>query len=220
MLTAVLLLLPAAIGFALSPIPLVEMILVLLSRRSKSNGLVFLICIAVPVFAVAMLSATGLAAGTRGEKGISDLKAWIMLSLATLLLLMAFRNFVRRRDTSVPKVFAAIENMGPSGVAALSAGATILNPKNLVILLGAGAVAAETGLPTGQLLIALLLFTGLATLPFSVAVGYVLLGGDTAARRMQRVKRWLLTHNRLIIAIVLGVVGAVMAAKALTALVT
>lgn len=214
MFAALMLLLPAAVGFALSPIPLVEMILVLLSKRSRSNGLVFLVCIAVPVFVVPMLSATGLASSTGGQKGMSGVKAWVVLSIAVLLLLMAVRNFVNRNDTSVPKVFAAIENMGPAGVVALSTGATILNPKNLVILLGAGAVAAETGLSTGALAITLILFTVLATLPFIVAVGYVLFGGRAAAERMQRVKQWLLVNNRLMLAVVLGVLGAVMAARA------
>lgn len=220
MLAAVLLLLPAAIGFALSPIPLVEMILVLLSKRSRTNGLVFLVCIAVPVFVVAMLSATGLAAAGRGEKGMSDVKAWIMLSVAGLLLLMALRNFLHRRDRSVPAVFAAIENMGPAGVVALSSGATVLNPKNLVILLGAGAAATETGLSGARLAFALLLFTVLATLPFSLAVGYVLVGGESAARQMQRIKGWLLVNNRLMMAVVLALVGAGMAVKPLTVLLT
>lgn len=218
MLATVMLLLPAAVGFALSPVPLVEMILVLLSKRAKSNGVLFLICIAVPVFVVALLSATGLTSATHGEKGTSDVKAWIMLVFGLLLLFMAYRNFANRRDESVPKVFATIENMGPAGVVGLSAGATVLNPKNLVILLGAGAVAAESGLPTGQLIAALAVFTVVATLPFSAAVAYVQLGGDSAARQMQRAKQWLLAHNRMLMAVVLGVLGAVMTANALSAL--
>ena len=43
--TAVVQLIPVALGFALSPIPLVEMVLVLFSRRALTNGLVFLGCI-------------------------------------------------------------------------------------------------------------------------------------------------------------------------------
>lgn len=218
MIATVLLLLPAALGFAMSPVPLVEMILVLLSKRSRINSLVFLVCIAVPVFVVPMLSATGVASGTRGQQGTSHVKEWIVLGFAILLLFMAFRNFVDRCDTSVPKIFAAIDNMGPGGVVALSSGATVLNPKNLVILLGAGAVAAESGLPTGQLIVVLIVFTVLATLPFSLAVGYVLFGGDAVAGRMQRVKEWLLTNNRLIMAVVLGVLGVVMASRSLSVL--
>lgn len=220
MVNALMLLLPAAIGFALSPIPIVQMILVLLSKRSETNGVLFLICIALPAFAVPMLSAGGLAAATHEDSGMSDPKAWILVAFGAVFLTMALRNIANRHDTSVPKAFSAIENMGPAGVVALSAGATVLNPKNLVILLGAGTVAASTGLSAGSLAITLAIFAVLATLPFSIAVGYVVLGGEASTRRMQRVKQWLLANNRLMMAAVLGVLGAAMIAKALAALLT
>lgn len=212
------LLLPAAIGFALSPIPLVEMILVLMSKRPKSNGLVFLAAIALPVFAVPLLSAEGVVAGSHGQAGASPVKSVILLLVGALLLTMAARNFANRRDKSVPKMFAAIDDMGPLGVVALSGGATIFNPKNLVLLLGAGAIAGASALPIGQLLAVLGVFTAVAMLPFSLAVGYVALGGPAAAERMQRVKQWLLDNNRMVLAVVLGLLGLIMTAKAVASL--
>lgn len=213
-----LLLLPSALGFAMSPIPLVEMILVLLSKQARKNAPLFLACIALPVFVIPVLSAEGLAAGSQGRAGGSELKSWIFLAIGALLLTMAVVNFVNRKDKSVPKVFAAIDNMGPAGVVGLSGGATLFNPKNMVVLLGAGAIAGAAGLSIGQLTAVLGVFTLIATLPFSLAVAYVILGGDTAATQMQRIKQWLLDHNKMTMAIVLGVIGISMTAKAVAAL--
>lgn len=52
-------LLPVALGFAYSPIPLVEMVLILFSRRALANGIVFLACIMAPVFRIPFIGATG-----------------------------------------------------------------------------------------------------------------------------------------------------------------
>jgi hypothetical protein len=69
------------------------------------------------------------------------------------------------------------------------------NPKNLVILLGAGSVAGKQGLPAGQLALTLALFTLIATAPFLVMVGYLALGGKSAAQNLERWREWLLRNN-------------------------
>jgi hypothetical protein len=215
---ALLQLLPAAIGFALSPIALVEMILVLLSKKAKSNGLLFLVCIMIPVFAVPLLGAMGIsAASTATESAPAAWVGWLILGFGLLLALMAWNNFKNRHDASVPKVFDTIENMGTGAVMFLSAGVTIINPKNLVVLLGAGSTVAALGLTGSELLLAIAIFTVVATLPFSIIVAYMFLGGEKAAQRVQIWKAWLLSHNRLIMAIVLGLLGLVMIGKGLTA---
>ena len=48
---------PVAFGLAPSPISLVEMVLVLFSRRALTNGVVFLACIMAPVFLIPFLVA-------------------------------------------------------------------------------------------------------------------------------------------------------------------
>jgi hypothetical protein len=57
--TALAQLLPVALGFALSPVALVEMVLILFSRRALTNGIVFLACIMVPVFGIPFAGAAG-----------------------------------------------------------------------------------------------------------------------------------------------------------------
>ena len=134
------------------------------------------------------------------------------------LLVIAWHNLRARHSKSVPKVFEKIGGMGPLAVILLSAGVTIANPKNLVILLGAGSVVGKQGLSATQLALTLVIFTVIATAPFLVMVGYLAFGGTAATRNLERWRQWLLRNNRLIMAIVLAVLGIVLAIQGVSAL--
>jgi Sap, sulfolipid-1-addressing protein len=211
-------LLGVAVGFALSPIALVEMVLVLFSRRARVNSLVFLVAIIIPTFLVPLIGASGEQAATTSASGRTTTQAVVLLVIAALLFVLAWRNFRQRRSTSVPAVFDKIEGMGPGAVLVLAGGVTILNPKNLVILIGAGAVAGKQGLSTVELVLTLVIFTVIATSPYLVMTGYVLLGGPRAREAVQRWKDALLRNNHLIMAIVLGVLGLVLGVQGATSL--
>jgi hypothetical protein len=211
------LLVPAAIGFALSPIGLIELILVLFSKRRTVNTIVF-------VVGMLVFTALGVAIGYGGERvaggGDDDASTGgsvLMLVLGALLLLMAVRNLKNRRDTSEPKVLATIGNMNWIPVLLLTPGTTIINPKNLVILVGAGQTLG-THYEAGEALIPGLLFVLLATLPFTATATYALAGGPSAQRRLDAFRGWLIAHNRLIVGIVCLVVGIALVGKNLSAL--
>jgi hypothetical protein len=203
-------LVPVAVGVALSPAALIELILVLFSKRARVNGVVFVTTLMITVFAVAAIGAFALKATTDDSTDQpSTVKGVVLVLLGALALVIAWRNWTQRSDTSVPRVFDTIANMGPGAVFVLALGAVPLNPKNLFMVLAAGAQAAASGESTGTIVAALLVFTVLATSPFLVAIGYVLVAGDGAQERLAVVRDWLMRHNRLIMAIVLGVLGLV-----------
>jgi hypothetical protein len=203
-------LVPAALGVALSPAALIELILVLFSKRARVNGLVFVATLMVSIFAVAAIGAFAMKVTTDDSTDQPSIaKGIVLLVLGVFALVIARRNWTRRTDTSVPKMFDSIANMGPGAVFVLAVGAVPLNPKNLVMVLAAGAQAAASGEPTATVVTALVVFTLLAASPFLVAIGYVLIAGDGARQRLGVVRDWLMSHNRLIMAIVLGVLGVV-----------
>lgn len=219
MFDVVIPLVPAAIGVALSPIGIIELILVLLSKRARLNGIVFLATLLVSFFAIPLVGAFAFDAVTDdGTTEVSASKGWILVILGALVLLLAWRNFRNRRDTSEPKVFGTIAEMGPVAVFILAMGVGLFNPKNLAILLAAGAQAGASGVTTSEIVLGLVLFTLLASAPFIAAVGVLLFGGEHAQERLTRLKQWLIAHNRLIVAIVLGVLGAVLVAQGIPAI--
>jgi hypothetical protein len=105
--------------------------------------------------------------------------------------------------------------MGPVAVAVLAFGAVAVNPKNTVLLLAAGQAVGASSSPlwfgVG--------FVLLGTLPYWLAVGYALLGGQAAHMRLDRLRRWLVTRNRLIMAVICSLLGLVLVAKGWAAIV-
>jgi len=210
----------SAIGFAISPISLIELILVVFSKRARVNGIVFLATLAVPLFLLPVLGATVVKAATGGsEGGGGSSGVWIQLAFGVVLLLMAAMNLRKYNDTDAPKVFDTIQNMGPGAVFVLALGVTLFNPKNLALLLSAGETMREASLETGQIVLVSALFTLLAMSPFLAVVGYQLLGGQAAERRLIAMKEALLRNNHKIMFWVTGVLGLLFLVRALPSLI-
>lgn len=214
MTETLLTLVPIAIGFAISPIAIAELIMVLFSRRSRVNAIAFIIALLIGVAAATLVGLVGVSLAAGGESSVAG---WVLVALGAILLLFAARNVARRADRSVPKVLSAIENMGPGPVVVLALGISLFNPKNLPVLLGAGDTIGSAGLTTVQTIVALVVFIVLATLPFLAAAAYRLLGGASSEATLERFRVWLLHHNRLIMGVVLAVLGVAFVAKGLAA---
>ena len=202
-------LVPTAIGVALSPAPIIELILVLFSRRRTVNSVTFIVTLWImTALALALGAVSGRAAGGDGGQP-SAAVGWVFAVLGVVLLLLGITNWRNRADTSEPAIFATVSGMGPGAVAFLAFGAVAVNPKNLVLLLAAG---QSIGAASSPWLVGLG-FVVVATLPYWLAVGYALLGGPAANDRLDRMRAWLVARNRMIMGIICTLLGLVLVAK-------
>ncbi len=209
-------LIPVAIAVAVSPAPMIELILVLFSRRRAPNSIAFVLTLVLSTAAALALGAAGQQA-SGSEGGGTGRGAGIALAvLGVLLLVVGIRNWRNRADTSEPKVFQKVSGMGPAAAAFLAFGAVFANPKNLVLLVAAGQTIDASD-SASKLLVGAL-FVLLATAPYTFATGYALLGGDRANANLDRARAWLVAHNRMIMGIICGLLGLVLAGKGLAAL--
>lgn len=216
MSSTLLVLMPAAVGFALSPVSVVEFILILFSRRRTVNTVVFIALLLVLAgIGVAIGATGGSAAGTSGGPGTAAAVTFVVLG--GLLLLLAVRNWRNRSDTSMPKVLGTIEEMGPGAVALLTPGVTLLNPKNLVLLVAAGGTIGLNHDGAEAVLVGVV-FVLVATLPYTLGSAFALFGGPRAERGLGAAKNWLIANNKAIMAAICGVLGLVLAAKGIAAL--
>jgi hypothetical protein len=209
-------LIPTAIGVAISPAPLIELILVLFSRRRVPNAVAFVLVLILMTTAALLLGMAGQEAASGSGGGTSRGAGLALLALGLLLLLLAARNWSNRHDTSEPKVFGTISGMGPAAAGFLAFGAVFVNPKNLVLLLAAGQTIGASD--AGSKALVVVAFVVIATLPYTAAAAYALLGGEAAGARLDRARAWLVAHNRLIMAVVLGLLGLVLITKGAAAL--
>jgi threonine/homoserine/homoserine lactone efflux protein len=159
----------------------------------------------------------GQQAGGGGEGETSSGAAIVFLVLGLGLLALGVQNWRNRADTSEPAVMATTGKMGPAPVAFLALGATLVNPKNLVVLLAAGQAIASSTSGSSAVVVGAV-FVLLATLPYTGAAGYAVLGGEGARARLDAVRQWLIAHNRAIVGIVATLIGMVLALKGLAAL--
>lgn len=207
----------AAIGLALSPVGLAKMILVLFSRRRTVNAIAFVVALLLGSVVAILIGVIGGSAADDGPSGPSTITLIVLLGLGVLLVVLSITNWRSRRDESAPKILGAIEEMGPLPVALLAVSSALVNPKNVVLLIAVGdiIVANWSRAATGPVVAA---FVIVATLPYTAITAYALLGGAAATTRLDALRDWLIRRNRLIVAIVAGVIGALMLLRALTGL--
>jgi threonine/homoserine/homoserine lactone efflux protein len=204
--------LPAAVGVALSPLPIVAVVLMLVSRRGRVNGPAFVlgwIAGLAVLGAIVLSAASGADASDGGQPAtwVSVLK----LVLGALMLLVALKQWRGRpRDPSevtTPKWMSALDTFTP--VKAVGAGGLLsgLNPKNTLLAIGGAAAIAGTGIPAGEQAVAYAIFVVIATVGVGAPVVVSLVMGDRSRALLDSLKNWMGANNAVIMAVLLLVLG-------------
>ncbi len=93
-----------------------------------------------------------------------------------------------------------------------------LNPKNLILVVGAAAAIAQTGVSTGDQAVALAVFVLLGTLGPGIPVGIYFLMRDRAAGILESLRGWMARENATIMAVLCLIIGAKLIGDAISAL--
>jgi hypothetical protein len=215
--------LPFAIGIALSPIPIIAVILMLFSARARQNGPAFLAGWLVGVAAVVIIVTLVTGAAGASSGGPSTLASLLKLALGILLLVLAWLQWKKRpvpgMEPEVPKWMGQVDQMHPTQALILGIVLSAVNPKNLTLGIGAALVIGTAGLDLVQSVIAVLVFVAVASISIAVPVIYYLVGGESAKRTLDGWKSWLSDHNAVVMTVLLLVMGVVLAGKGLGALI-
>ena len=215
--------LPFAIGVAISPVPIIAVILVLFSARASVNGPVFAIGWIVGVAAVSTVVYLVADAGDVSTSGgASDTSYWIKLLVGLLLVRFAVRDWRKRpapgETPETPKWMSAIDTLTPAKAGGLGVLLSTVNPKNLALSLGAGASLAQVGASGGEAAVGLIVFVVIASLTIAVPVVFSLSGGERAAHVLDGWRVWLAAHNTAVMAVLFLVFGAVLFSQGLRGL--
>jgi hypothetical protein len=215
--------LPLAVGIALSPIPIIAVVLMLSSRRAKVNGPAFVLgwLIGLGIVGVIVLSLAG-PAGASQSGSPAAWVSWVKIVLGVLLLLVAFRQFRSRprggQEPPMPKWMATIDNTTPVAAIGLGAALSGANPKNLVLAVGGAAAIAQTGIPGGQQVIAYVVFALIGTLGVGIPVGIYFAMGARSEKLLAGLKDWMSQHNAAIMAVLCLVIAAKLIGDGITSL--
>lgn len=211
--------LPFAVGIMVSPIPIVAVILMLFTKRATVNGPAFLVgwVLGLSVLAaVGYLAASALGWGDGSSTSATEVQWW-RVALGVVLLVLAFRKWRKIREPDhadeMPGWMAGIDELTPIKAFGLAVALSSVNPKNLVLGLGAMTSLATLGAPTEQAVVGMIAFVVIASLSVAAAVLYRLLGGAKAETSLQTAQAWLKMHNDAVMAVLLLVFGVVLVAK-------
>ena len=212
-----------AIGIALSPIPIIAVVLMLTTPRARANGPAFVLgwLLGLGVIGAIVLAVAG-PANASSSGAPATWVSWLKIILGAGLLLIAVRQFRGRPhgedQAPMPKWMGAIENFKPAaalGTGALLAGA---NPKNLLLAVaGAGAIA-QTGIAGAQQAIAYLVFAVIATIGVGAPVVIYFAMGERSQELLGKLKNWMGQHNAVIMSVLCLIIGAKLIGDAISAL--
>jgi Sap, sulfolipid-1-addressing protein len=204
--------LPLAIGVALSPIPIIAVVVLLTSSRARSLGPAFVLgwllgLLVVGAIVLAVVGPSG--AGSSGQR--TTWVSWVLIVVGVLLLVAAVRH-VRGRtpggeEVPLPAWMGAIDRLKPA--AALGGGVVLggVRPKSFLLAAGGAAAIAQTGITGGQQAIAYAVFAVIATIGVAAPVVIYFAMGERSAGLLDRLKGWMRRNNAVILAVVLLVVG-------------
>ena len=203
-------LLPSAIAVALSPIPIVAVVVVLGAPRARTAGPAFALGWIAGLFSVSVIVVLLLGSGSDSDSDDPGLN-WLKIVIGIVFLLMAAKQWTKRpkpgKEPDTPSWMATIDSATPARAVLLGAALSGANPKNLALTLTAAASIAEAGLDTMDSAIAVAVFTALGSLTVAGSVLFYLLAGDRAARPLAAVKQFMADNNAVIMMVVLLLFG-------------
>lgn len=205
--------LPMAIGLALSPFPLIAIIILLMTPKAKSNALWFLLGWFLGIYFIGLLIL--LIPGLDADGGIPTIFSGIVrIVIGLILLIFAFKSWLKRPrpgdEVITPKLFLTIDTFGLKKSMFTGFLFSAANVKNLAFS-AAGAARMDQSLSgDGNTFIALAIFAliGSSVLMFPVMV-YVI-AGEKIEPTFLVWKKWLIKNNKMLLVVILSFIGLIL----------
>ncbi|HSF45103.1 MAG TPA: GAP family protein [Chitinophagaceae bacterium] len=215
---------PYALGIAISPVPIITVILSLFSVKAKWNGPAFVIgwalgilVVCIPILMLANTPALDISSNP------SKLSSGIRLSLGVFLFGVAILRWVRRPkspdDVKVPKWLMMIEAISPFKV--LLVGfffAVVTNPKNFALTVAATLPIANSMFTPAVKTMMVTAFILISCVGVGIPVVYYMIAGESARKILNTWKTWLVANNSAVMAVLFLVFGAVLFSEGLQGL--
>jgi hypothetical protein len=107
----------------------------------------------------------------------------------------------------MPKWMGALDSVNPPKAGGLAIVFGTINPKNLLLIVGGAAAVAQTGVSTGDQVVAWIVFTLIATIGVAAPLVIYFVMGARAGAILDGLKTWLAHHNAAIMAVLCLIIG-------------
>lgn len=207
--------LPYAMAVAISPIPIIAVVLTLLSPKAKaaSVGLLAGWVAGIIVTVTLFILVSEMLPEDRSD-GWMPILGTIKIALGAVFLFMAIRQWRSRpkkgMEVILPTWMQAIDKAGVMSAAVIGFVLSAVNPVNLLMLVSAGLTIGSSELRGGSLVIVVAVFATIAASTMVIPVVGYLLAARKLARPLELLRGWLARYNAIIIALLLFAVGVYM----------
>lgn len=197
----------------LSPTTLSFCVLALvLGNRPRRTGAWFYLGAFAATLAVGILAAFVLGDVAASETP-SQPKTWVCIfDIVAAVLIVVWMIRALRRPPNQRRVDSMVSQMtkvaSSPAVAIIAAGATLANPGGFIPLALKAISQMKPG--AGQYIIDWLFFTLVSLLPLAVALGLLTIAPERATRLLRSARYWLIGNARIIAAVIVGLLAAVL----------
>jgi threonine/homoserine/homoserine lactone efflux protein len=207
--------LPIALGIAASPFPIIPAILLLFTPRARATSSSFLLG-----WVVGILVATGAFALLAEVLDTRDQPAtwasWARIVLGAVLVVLGVRQWLgRRAKESTPQWMQSLADATPGAALRLGLVLSAANPKILLLAAAGGLAIGSSDLAAGGVVLAVALFTVVASSTVAIPVLLYLVLGERILGPLGAVRDWLQANNAAVMAVVIVVIGVLLLVKGL-----
>lgn len=214
-------LLPSAAAVALSPFPIIAIVVVLSAPHARRNGLAFMVGWLVGLTALSVV-VVALAGGAVAKGEGSDALAWVRVLGALALFGVAAKKWRSRpvgdEEPVVPGWMASLDDLSARKAVGIGVALAGANPKNIALTVAAVTAVGDLGSSDRERGLAIATYVALGSATVVGAVLAHLLAGERAAAPLAAVKRFMLHNNTLILVAVLVLIGVMIGSDGLSAL--
>lgn len=200
-------LLPLAVGIAISPIPVIAVILTLLSPRAKtiSSGFATGWVIGIILTVVAFTALSSFLPTAPEADRAHPIRGIIMLALGVLLLVAAVGQWRQRPQPgetgTMPAWMTSIGDKSFAGAFGLGLLLSTVNPKNLMLGIAAGVALGDAALEIGPTVIAVTIYTVIGAATVLGPVIAYLVATEKLTGPLNRLREWLAQYNAVIMGV-------------------
>jgi Sap, sulfolipid-1-addressing protein len=201
-----------AAAVAVSPLPIIAIILILATPRGRLNGPLFTLGWILGLGAMgAIMLAIGGPGGASTHQHPATWVGGLKLALGVLLVLFGARQWHRRpadpSQAQLPGWMAAIDRFTPPKILGLGVVLSAGNLKNVPLTIAAGASISSAGIPVPQQIATLAIFVIIASLGVVAPLAVYLIMGERAKSVLGNWRDWAAQHNVAVMAVLFFVLG-------------
>ncbi|WP_227980114.1 GAP family protein [Nocardia spumae] len=218
--------LPFATAIALSPLPVIVAVLLLVSDRARTNSVGYLagrvIAFVGVVVLVALIIGGTSAARRTSRHGHSTTVSIVHICLGGVLILIATWLMYRRGrggpESQTARLLRRVDGITPVRAFGLGVALVVIDVGSLVPGAMGGLDIGEARLSTGSAIGAGAVFVGIALASCIIPIVAYLVTGSRLDGRLAAAKTWLIANDRTVAMVLLFVLGAMMIGRGIEAL--